>query len=371
MRKPRTSPRCAHTYAQFCCASHTHLSCACFACTGPFLSIVFFVAASQVVQATIDDARAQEAVQLAEAAARAIESLPSGNMARDDLRALRQKLVALLEVRREIQPEEWDATLSALLEADYYGVDDLTALLKPHLPGDGGAAGAECDADAREPTPGRKLGEQEQPPPTDGSQPHRPPPSPPPAPRPTPPSPSPPLPPGRPSHSAPHAELPPAGMPTPQWRARETGLAAEASALLSYSGVVLAYLSSWRSWALDRPPPWERDCDCCFAVCPPHHYCLAQSDGLVLACRGESVGEFLAGVWAGWPWCCAAATVVSLMGSCLWVRQQARVLRAAVYGTDGDGEEEKEEEEEDDDDEEEEEEEEDGDGGEAEAVVAR
>ena len=49
---------------------------------------------------------------------------------------------------------------------------------------------------------------------------------------------------------------------------------------------------------LDRPTPWERDCDCCFRECP-RSVCLLQSDGLLLACRGESVGEKLAIQWAG------------------------------------------------------------------------
>lgn len=50
---------------------------------------------------------------------------------------------------------------------------------------------------------------------------------------------------------------------------------------------------TWRSWLLDRPPPWERDCDCCFESCPPGRNCLAQADSLFLACRGDSVGMIL------------------------------------------------------------------------------
>jgi len=46
--------------------------------------------------------------------------------------------------------------------------------------------------------------------------------------------------------------------------------------------------SSWLDSWLDRPPPWERDCDCCFERCPAGHHCLRQSDGLLLACRGRA-----------------------------------------------------------------------------------
>ena len=62
-----------------------------------------------------------------------------------------------------------------------------------------------------------------------------------------------------------------------------------------------AQWDAWKRWALDRPPPWERDCDCCYPTCPEPLICLRQSDNLYLACRGKSVGQVLDEQWAQRP----------------------------------------------------------------------
>ena len=87
--------------------------------------------------AAITAAQKREAQSLAAAAAAAVEAFPTGDTARDELRMLRNKLFSLGDIEAAMTPAEWDASLKALLDADYYGVDDLTALLKPHLPPDG------------------------------------------------------------------------------------------------------------------------------------------------------------------------------------------------------------------------------------------
>ena len=79
-------------------------------------------------------------------------------------------------------------------------------------------------------------------------------------------------------------------------------------------------------WLVDRPPPWERDCDCCFKVCPDGHNCLLQSDDLFLACRGESLGSVLDKLWADWPMSVVIFVALILVTSYWWLRQQARVI---------------------------------------------
>ena len=54
-----------------------------------------------------------------------------------------------LDVEAITEPAEYDAVLQALLDADYYGVDDLTALVKEHV--ESSAAGEEaCGEDDAE-----------------------------------------------------------------------------------------------------------------------------------------------------------------------------------------------------------------------------
>lgn len=50
---------------------------------------------------------------------------------------------------------------------------------------------------------------------------------------------------------------------------------------------------SFVSWALDRPVPWERDCSCCYPVCPSDRFCIKQADKRYLACAGYSVRQHL------------------------------------------------------------------------------
>lgn len=47
------------------------------------------------------------------------------------------------------------------------------------------------------------------------------------------------------------------------------------------------------SWVLDRPVPWERDCSCCYPVCPADRWCIKQADKRYLACAGFSVRQRL------------------------------------------------------------------------------
>jgi len=52
-------------------------------------------------------------------------------------------------------------------------------------------------------------------------------------------------------------------------------------------------VSSFMSWALDRPVPWERDCSCCYPTCPGDRWCIKQADKRYLACAGYSVRQHL------------------------------------------------------------------------------
>lgn len=52
-------------------------------------------------------------------------------------------------------------------------------------------------------------------------------------------------------------------------------------------------LTSFVSWALDRPVPWERDCSCCYPFCPADRWCIKQGDKRFLACAGLSVRQHL------------------------------------------------------------------------------
>jgi hypothetical protein len=82
-------------------------------------------------------------------------------------------------------------------------------------------------------------------------------------------------------------------------------------------------------WFRDRPPPWSRDCDCCFEFCPETMHCMKQSDGLFLACRGESVGELFDRHWADSPLLMSTAALGIVLALALFVRQQSSELRRA------------------------------------------
>mmetsp|Transcript_42291 Transcript_42291/g.137277 ORF Transcript_42291/g.137277 Transcript_42291/m.137277 type:complete len:389 (-) Transcript_42291:590-1756(-) len=87
------------------------------------------------------------------------------------------------------------------------------------------------------------------------------------------------------------------------------------------AGALEALYRRLDSW-LDRPPPWERDCDCCFERCPAGHHCLRQSDGSLLACRGPSLGEVVDAAWTASPLPCAAAAIGAGFAIGLWARAQ-------------------------------------------------
>jgi hypothetical protein len=229
------------------------------------------------VHGEIGATREREAARLADAAAAAVEALPSGHAARDELRSLRGKILALLEVSSAAQPTEWDASLSALLEADYYGIDDLAALLDAHAPKEQSAESCDDSWTAHDVSwrvqqqkqqqkanPGRRLEQQRPPPPPP---PRQPPPSPPP-------SPLPPLPPRGPPAGAQPSTQPAASDRRVHGQSSVTALLLDGTFGNGLAGLtrdMLAAAAAWRTWALDRPPPWERDCDCCFGTCPQGH----------------------------------------------------------------------------------------------------
>ena len=176
----------------------------------------------------------------------------------DNLRLLHGKLVSLKRVAKLTEPEEWDAMIQALLASKHYGVDDLEARLRP---GKQPLTAEACEADGS----GAPLLD----------------------------------------------DAEDAGLPERVGRRlRETITElVDAGAQLG----VVQRVGAW-AWAiLDRPTPWERDCDCCFRECPEEHVCLLQSDGLLLACRGESVGEKLAVQWAERPLACLAGALAAFL----------------------------------------------------------
>ena len=241
--------------------------------------------------ASIGHERAREAMQLKAAAAAAVAGLPAGHAARDDLRALQNKLVSLLDVGAVTAPAEWDASLQALLDANYYGVDDLAALLKKHML-NADAGDQACDDDEHV-HPGRQLQQQVQQAAIGAPQPQ--PPSATPQPQPPNASPQAHTPSATPQAHTPSAmpqAHPPSATPHTPWNAQGTtpplpprgsgnsrpagcsdpvpaaALDSFESGVEGYAWDLRATLEAWRAWALDRPPPWERDCDCCFPRCP-------------------------------------------------------------------------------------------------------
>ena len=108
----------------------------------------------------------------------------------------------------------------------------------------------------------------------------------------------------------------------------------------------------WKRWALDRPPPWARDCDCCYPTCPEPLICLRQSDNLYLACRGKSVGQVLDELWTQRPET-VVGVCVAVVG--LWLTWVALQVNKVWWWWREDGSEAKEEEEDEEDDDEEEE----------------
>ena len=117
--------------------------------------------------AQINDRRRSEANHITEAISNAVDQLPAGHAAKDELRALQLKINNMLAVADATSPAEWDASLSALLAADYYGVDDLSKLLQEYsTPAEQAAESCEEDGSAQQqPTTasseGRRLQQQQ------------------------------------------------------------------------------------------------------------------------------------------------------------------------------------------------------------------
>ena len=260
-------------------------------------------------------ARVAEAAALADAASDAIEALPIGHRARDELRALRGKLKSVASVAGLTEPDEWDEMLRALLDAKFYGIDDLRALLGQPAEGWSGEAAAaatseaSCSGEGPRLSPGRRrllsangAGGDEY----DDDD----------------------VPAAWISRTDEEAEMlieqEEAEMEARAWAA---AMRREAELLSGSSWLYRRVIEPWVRWMRDRPPPWERDCDCCFAVCPPDRNCLSQTDGLYLACRGESLGEIADKLWARSPLLVSTCALAALLALALCVRQQARAFR--------------------------------------------
>ena len=215
----------------------------------------------------------------------------------DNLRLLHGKLVSLKRVAKLTEPEEWDAMIQALLASKHYGVDDLEARLRP---GKQPLTAEACEADGS----GAPLLD----------------------------------------------DADDAGLPERVGRRlRETITElVDAGAQLG----VVQRVGAW-AWAiLDRPTPWERDCDCCYPTCPEPLICLRQSDNLYLACRGKSVGQVLDELWTQRPET-VVGVCVAVVG--LWLTWVALQVNKVWWWWREDGSEAKEEEEDEEDDDEEEE----------------
>ncbi|EOD32816.1 hypothetical protein EMIHUDRAFT_455973 [Emiliania huxleyi CCMP1516] len=225
--------------------------------------------------ATLTAEQEEELVTLIDASASAVAHLPTTSRARDEIRLLHGKLTELQAAAATVTPEEWDIMLRALLRANHYGS---APPLRNTQPPPGVAALREALA---------AEGLQEQ--------------------------------------------LPLAAAHDDERLKRSDDLG-DLDNLETIS----------REERLKRrPPPWERDCDCCFERCPAgnhahwalhfecRHHCLRQSDGLLLACRGaslgevvESLGEVVDAAWTASPLPCAAAAIGAGLAIGLWARAQ-------------------------------------------------
>lgn len=247
---------------------------ACFACA--IALAVTRVASSAAEHSSaagggVDAARVGEARWLADAAIAVVDSLPQGEHARDELRGFHGKITSLINAADVTAPSEWDAMLSALLKAKYYGIDDLLALLSSHDPSHRASAAAStsrtaeqasCESESEKvssengPRHARRLQQQQkaQPPLF--------------------------------THASSDSQTSTAQLPE-----------LSSSIAWLFTGWIGGQFWMFRRWLLDRPPPWERDCDCCFQQCPEGYNCLLQGDGLYLACRGESLGAIVEGLF--------------------------------------------------------------------------
>ena len=158
---------------------------------------------------------ARRAHRLLEATSEAIQELPAGHRSKDKLRLLHGKLESLRAVSADAEEHEWDAMVQALLDSTEYGSAHVEALLQAR---DGAAAPA-CDADGADGASvsvGRRLQEAEE---------------------------------------------------AVDARSRAEGRVRRGRPRGGGGGVRWPTMGRLKRWMLDRPPPWERDCDCCYAHC--------------------------------------------------------------------------------------------------------
>ena len=260
-------------------------------------------------------AQREELQRLLDATAAAAHELPAGHESRDRVRLLRGKLETLRQVAEHAEKHEWDDMLQALLDSSEYGTEELAPLLRQA----GAKTEEACDDDVisaddssaqrKEPTPY-------------GERPRR-------------------------------RQLSQSAWPFAGAAAAEVGAEEEAGEAVATPHLSERLLGAWRAcctleglarqriewtrWALDRPPLWERDCDCCFTVCPEHLHCLQQSDKLFLGCRGESLGDVLDRHWTERPWALVGLTLVTCALSSAWLGLQLSKLRRSLRRPDDNG----------------------------------
>ena len=181
----------------------------------------------------ISSAQEAELHRLLQATSEAIQELPAGHRSTDKLRLLHGKLESLRATSADAEEHEWDAMVQALLDSTEYGSAQVEALLQAR----GGASAPACNADGADgadgagATVGQRLQEVEEA-----------------------------------VDARSRAEGARARRLLEAWAAAATAAVARGSLARRWD--------AWKRWMLDRPPPWERDCDCCYAHCPEHLNCL-------------------------------------------------------------------------------------------------
>ena len=186
----------------------------------------------------ISSAQEAELHRLLQATSEAIQELPAGHRSTDKLRLLHGKLESLRATSADAEEHEWDAMVQALLDSTEYGSAQVEALLQAR----GGASAPACNADGADgadgagATVGQRLQEVEEA-----------------------------------VDARSRAEGARARRLLEAWAAAATAAVARGSLARRWD--------AWKRWMLDRPPPWERDCDCCYAYCPEHLNCLVPGEG--------------------------------------------------------------------------------------------
>ena len=79
-------------------------------------------------------AQRAEAQRLLQASEAALDPLPPGHAARDELRFHHLKLSTLASVAAQVEPAEWDEMLSSMLKAKRYGVEAIQRYLQQRGP---------------------------------------------------------------------------------------------------------------------------------------------------------------------------------------------------------------------------------------------